>query len=83
MVAALPNGSASARLGLAVGRKNIRSAVDRNRIKRVIRESFRHTQGSLDALDLVVIAKIGAGQARNMELYNALRKHWLRIARCA
>ena len=38
-----PNSSACSRLGMAVSRQIDKRAVGRNRIKRVIRESFRHS----------------------------------------
>jgi len=38
------NGSDQSRLGLAIAKKRAKRAVDRNRIKRVARESFRHTR---------------------------------------
>ena len=41
------------RLGLVVSRKVLRRAVDRNRAKRAIRESFRQTEG-LPCWDIVV-----------------------------
>jgi ribonuclease P protein component len=43
-----------ARLGLVVGKKLLRRAVDRNRIKRVVRERFRRLRATLPAFDLVV-----------------------------
>ena len=52
-LAARPNEGMAARLGLVVGKKVLRRAVDRNRAKRAIRESFRLTQG-LPPLDIVV-----------------------------
>lgn len=47
----------SPRLGLAVGRRASPRAVVRNRIKRIARESFRHSH--LSAFDVVVIARPG------------------------
>ena len=55
-----PNGLSHARLGVTVGRK-IGSAVQRNRIKRRVREFFRLNKGSLPgSSDLVVTAREGA-----------------------
>ena len=48
-----PNDLGAARLGLIVGKKVLRRAVDRNRAKRMIRESFRR-QRRLPAVDIVV-----------------------------
>lgn len=46
-----------ARLGMAISKKIIKKAVDRNRIKRFLRESFRLNQQNLDCFDIVVLAK--------------------------
>lgn len=43
-----------ARLGLVVGKKLLKRSVDRNRVKRIIREQFRCQRESLPACDLVV-----------------------------
>jgi ribonuclease P protein component len=53
-VFAKPNDRAYPRLGLVVARKMERLAVDRNRIKRKLREAFRAQQGQLAGLDVVV-----------------------------
>lgn len=50
----LPTNRQAPRLGLVIGRKLARRAILRNRIKRVIRESFRLSQGRLGGLDIVV-----------------------------
>jgi ribonuclease P protein component len=47
-------GVTDARLGLVVGKKQLKKAVDRNTFKRVIREQFRLCREQLPALDLIV-----------------------------
>jgi ribonuclease P protein component len=73
-------GSGSARLGLAVSKKNVRRAVDRNRIKRVIRESFRHNRQALEGLDIVVLGRRGMDKRTNRVLFDSLSKHWKTIS---
>jgi ribonuclease P protein component len=50
---AAPNGLDSPRLGMIVPKKIIATAVGRNRVKRLIREAFRHHQSELAGLDVV------------------------------
>jgi ribonuclease P protein component len=49
-----PNQGASARLGIVAGKKFVRSAVARNLVKRIVRESFRCVRAGLPPSDLVV-----------------------------
>ena len=70
-----------ARLGLAVAKKHVRRAVDRNRIKRLLRESFRRHQHQLKGFDLVVLVKPGIHKADNPALFSSLEKHWRRLNR--
>lgn len=60
------------RLGLAVSRKVDSRAVGRNRIKRVLRERFRHLAGQLIVADYVVVARPAAKTAANQTLRDAL-----------
>jgi ribonuclease P protein component len=53
-VMARPNEQGIARLGLIVSSRLLPRAVDRNRMRRRIRETFRQIAASLPALDLVV-----------------------------
>ena len=72
------------RIGLVISRKNAKRAVDRNRIKRVIRESFRLRQLELPAADFVIMAKPVTKFADNRELFMSLEHHWNRlIKQCA
>ncbi len=47
-------GLTEARLGLVVGKKLLKRSVDRNKVKRIIREQFRCQRINLPACDLVV-----------------------------
>jgi ribonuclease P protein component len=63
----------SPRLGLAVSRKVDPNAVGRNRIKRVLRDTFRKIRGELAAGDYVVVARPAAARSTGPELAAALR----------
>lgn len=62
------------RLGVIVSKRNVRKAVARNRFKRVAREAFRTLQQSLPAMDIVIIAKQGAGEKTKQELQRCLNQ---------
>ncbi len=69
------------RLGLAVPKKALKRAVWRNRVKRIVRESFRFHQHQLPAIDIVVIAKGGIRDLDNAELFTLLDKLWRTLTR--
>jgi ribonuclease P protein component len=75
-ILARSNGGQPARLGLAISRKQLRRAVDRNRIKRLVRESFRQRRTSLQGLDLVVMARRDAASLGNGDLAASLERLW-------
>ena len=81
MVLARRNGDRTARLGLAIAKKQVKRAVDRNRIKRVIRESFRRQANRLTGLDIVVLARRDTAQHNNDKLTASLERHWQRLAK--
>ena len=74
------NGEHEARLGLAISKKHCRAAVGRNRLKRLVRESFRLNRADLKGLDVVVLNQAAAARASNKALFDSLRKHWQRCA---
>jgi ribonuclease P protein component len=67
-----------ARLGLAVAKKNCKLAVNRNRIKRIVRESFRKHRAELTGIDIVVLNQTATHKADNKALFNSLSGHWRR-----
>ena len=66
----------SARIGLVIAKKNVALAVQRNRIKRQLRNTFRHKTELLDKLDLVVLARKGADKLDNKELKETIDSLW-------
>ena len=77
------NNEETPRLGLTIAKKKQKTAVGRNRIKRIIRESFRLNQHNLPNIDIVVIARNQIGEADNKHLHKQLNKLWKKIAqRC-
>jgi ribonuclease P protein component len=68
-----------ARLGLTISRRVAKRAVDRNRLKRLARESFR-TQRSLPPWDFVVLAKPGADHGERAALRASLDQHFERLS---
>lgn len=70
-----------ARLGLALAKRRIRRAVDRNRVKRVVRESFRQARIDLPAIDIVVLARSQTSAMSNATLATQLATIWQRIER--
>jgi ribonuclease P protein component len=78
---------------MAVSRRVDRRAVVRNRIKRVIRESFRRHflapagmvpdrapgAGTAYPLDIVVLPRPGIATISNRRLFASLDAHWMRL----
>lgn len=79
VVIAKGNDLGSPRLGLAIAKRRARRAVDRNRIKRLVRESFRCYADYLPGVDIVVLARSQTVQRDNRSLRNSLDRHWRRV----
>jgi ribonuclease P protein component len=74
------NTEGAPRLGLAVAVRVAGGAVERNRIRRVIKESFRLHQGEIPAVDLVVSARPKARDAPGKLLHESLAALWKKVA---
>jgi ribonuclease P protein component len=64
---------------MAVSIRAAGNSVNRNRLRRVIRESFRMQRQEMPAVDLLVTARAAAAAAPNRELFASLAGLWLTI----
>jgi ribonuclease P protein component len=79
-----PNELGLARLGTAVASKPFGGSVPRNRLRRLIRESFRLRQHELPPVDLVVSARPGAKGVAAAALRASLDGLWDKVkVQCA
>ena len=82
VVLAKRNGLEYSRLGLALSKNKIPLATRRNRIKRIVRESFRQNNIMLEDYDLVVLPQKNVENSDKESLWKSLEKHWSKISRC-
>jgi ribonuclease P protein component len=68
-----------ARLGLAISKRVSKRAVERNRIKRLLRESFRRIRHRLPAVDLMVMAREQAAGVAGPELLIEIDGLWKKL----
>jgi len=64
------------RLGLAISKKSAKRAVDRNRIKRIFRESFRLHQHKLPNVDIIAMCKTNVLNLNNTEMHEQIELQW-------
>lgn len=68
------------RLGLAIAKKHIKLASGRNRLKRIIRESFRQHQSDFENIDIVVLTRADVIKQPSKKIWAALEQHWKTVA---
>lgn len=79
-ILSIKNDLNKSRIGIIVPKKNIKKATIRNRIKRIIRESYRCNRINIPNIDMVVIVKKDANNLENRQLFVILEKLWKKIS---
>ena len=67
------------RLGLAIAKKHVPHAVNRNLIKRIAREHFRHLVCAQPSLDIVILTRPAAAKANRAAIGEALHTIFQRL----
>ncbi|MEM6582675.1 MAG: ribonuclease P protein component [Pseudomonadota bacterium] len=75
------NSGPTHRLGLVIAKKNVKQAVQRNRIKRVAREFFRQLPQSQPTMDVVLLTRRGIDRLDNQQLSSILQQQWQKLGR--
>ncbi|HBS42015.1 MAG TPA: ribonuclease P protein component [Oceanospirillales bacterium] len=81
LVLATPNTLEKPRIGFVLAKKQLKRAVDRNRVKRLIRESFRLHQHDLANHDFVILARSGILELDNQQIREMIDGLWFRLRR--
>jgi ribonuclease P protein component len=79
---AKPNDLSHSRLGLVVAGKVERLAVNRNRVKRVLREAFRARQRDLTGLDIVVRLRCRVSHGNSLRMAGEAERLMVQLQRC-
>jgi ribonuclease P protein component len=79
LVLATPSKSGDSRLGFVISKKHVKHAVQRNRIKRIIRESFRLNQHQMADNDFVILARPGISDLENAEIREMIDSLWFKL----
>jgi len=74
------NEAQKGRLGITVSKKVSKKAVERNRLKRQIRETYRYCHAQLPSEDIVIIARAKAAKADNKTIREMLTTLWAKFS---
>jgi ribonuclease P protein component len=61
---------------MAISRRHARTAVERNRIKRLVRETFRQRRAVLPPVDVVVMLRSATAGTPTVDLRMRLERLW-------
>jgi ribonuclease P protein component len=75
----ISNNLTNPRLGVVIAKKNIKLAVARNRLKRIISEQFRLHIPCINNYDIVFIIYSGLQYITNKELTTCLENFWPKL----
>jgi ribonuclease P protein component len=78
-IRAVQSGAKESRLGLIVAKRAVPKAVDRHRLKRLMREYFRCHRQQLDTMDIVITALPEAAHHSNQEIRQCLHQLWHKL----
>lgn len=78
-VLSVANSLGTPRLGLAVAKKHLKKATQRNRLKRIIRTSFAAYQAQLGGVDIVVLSRADVTKRESKQIWQALAEHWKKV----
>jgi ribonuclease P protein component len=81
LVLASANGLDHPRIGFVLAKKQIKHAVQRNRVKRLVRESYRLHQHELPDADFVILARSGISELDNQQIHEMIDALWFRLKR--
>lgn len=73
------NGLAAPRLGIVIGKRRVKRAVDRNLLRRLMRESFRHRTIELSGLDVVILVRTDLHHPDKRLIAEELGKVWTKL----
>lgn len=73
------NNKDHARLGMIIGKQHLKLAVDRNVVRRLIRESFRMHKETLKGLDIIVLLRSKCSTLDKNALRDDIDKLWLSV----
>ena len=79
---ARPNSLGKARLGMIITKKCLPLSVQRNAVKRIIRESFRLHQQLTQGWDVVIISRYRLPTAKTEDLNHSLERYWRELSKC-
>lgn len=80
----VPNKTSKNRIGISIAKKFVNKATKRNRLKRLIKNSFLHDFNCEAGVDVVVKAKYQASKvASDKILLESLANHWQKIMSCS
>lgn len=83
LLIAAPNDLSQPRIGFIIAKKQVRLAVKRNRIKRVIRETFRHLDSEDFSYDVILLARKGVDQQSNRKIRSEFEHLWQKLKKRA
>lgn len=73
------NGLESPRIGISIGKKNVKKAVSRNKLRRAIKESFRRNYNLLPAIDMIFVIRKEASLDSYTCFTDELNKKWQQL----